>query len=76
MSRLATICRIARALHLNAIAEGVETAEQADLLRRLGYRRAQGYLFSRPLPGSELAIRWHRPLAQVSPSAADPAGRR
>jgi diguanylate cyclase (GGDEF)-like protein len=70
------VIQIARALHLNAIAEGVETAEQADLLRRLGYRRAQGYLFSRPLPGSELAIRWHRPLAQVSPSAADPAGRR
>jgi diguanylate cyclase len=70
------VIQIARALHLNAIAEGVETAEQAALLRELGYRRAQGYLFSRPLPGSELAAHWQRPLAQVSPAAADPAGRR
>jgi EAL domain-containing protein (putative c-di-GMP-specific phosphodiesterase class I) len=70
------VIQIARALHLTAIAEGVETAEQADLLRELGYRRAQGYLFSRPLAGPDLAAHWDRPLAQVLPPAADAAGRR
>ena len=44
--------QITDGLHLQAIAEGVETAEQADTLYRLGYRFAQGYHFSRPLsPG-------------------------
>ena len=44
--------QITNGLHLQAIAEGVETAEQADTLYRLGYRFAQGYHFSRPLsPG-------------------------
>jgi diguanylate cyclase (GGDEF)-like protein len=41
--------QITNGLHLQAIAEGVETAEQADTLFRLGYRYAQGYHFSRPL---------------------------
>jgi diguanylate cyclase (GGDEF)-like protein len=41
--------QITNGLHLQAIAEGVETAEQADTLYRLGYRFAQGYHFSRPL---------------------------
>ncbi|WP_433219457.1 putative bifunctional diguanylate cyclase/phosphodiesterase [Dactylosporangium sp. CS-047395] len=35
-------------LGLTAIAEGVETAEQADALFRMGYRFGQGYLFGRP----------------------------
>ncbi len=52
------VIQIARALDLTAIAEGVETAEQAGLLRDLGYRRAQGYLFSHPLRGDELPARW------------------
>ncbi|WP_426514637.1 EAL domain-containing protein [Dactylosporangium sp. McL0621] len=35
-------------LGLTAIAEGVETAGQADALYRMGYRYGQGYLFGRP----------------------------
>ncbi|TBU91280.1 intracellular signaling protein [Stutzerimonas kirkiae] len=42
-------------LNLTAVAEGIETWEQYRILRGLGYRVAQGYLFSRPLPGDELA---------------------
>jgi EAL domain-containing protein (putative c-di-GMP-specific phosphodiesterase class I) len=34
---------------MQAVAEGVETAGQAETLHRLGYRYAQGYHFSRPL---------------------------
>jgi len=44
-----TIHTLARALDLRLVAEGVETVEQASLLRELGCERAQGYLFGRPM---------------------------
>jgi EAL domain-containing protein (putative c-di-GMP-specific phosphodiesterase class I) len=47
--------QITNGLHLQAIAEGVETAEQAETLYRLGYRFAQGYHFSRPLTPDKVA---------------------
>jgi len=34
--------------------EGVETAEQAEILRGLGCRSAQGYYFSRPVPPEQI----------------------
>ena len=37
-------------LHTPVLAEGVESLDQARLLRRLGCGYAQGYYFSRPLP--------------------------
>ena len=43
------IVSLAHMLGLRTVAEGVETAEQADALRSLGCRGAQGYYFSRPL---------------------------
>ena len=39
---------------LEAVAEGVETADQLDALRRLGCLRGQGYLFSVPVPAQAL----------------------
>ncbi|MEV6932652.1 bifunctional diguanylate cyclase/phosphodiesterase [Dactylosporangium sp. NPDC051485] len=45
---------ISDGLRLRAVAEGVETAEQAEALRRLGYRYAQGYHYGRPVPAAEL----------------------
>ncbi|MDP9480762.1 MAG: EAL domain-containing protein [Actinomycetota bacterium] len=35
------------------MAEGVETAEQLDLLRGFGCDQAQGYHFARPMPAEE-----------------------
>ncbi|MEG4320015.1 MULTISPECIES: EAL domain-containing protein [unclassified Microcoleus] len=43
------IVTLAHNLGLNAIAEGVETAEQLAQLRELDCELAQGYLFSKPL---------------------------
>ena len=52
------VVQIAQALDLDVVAEGIETPEQATLLRRLGYRRAQGFLYHRPQPPERLADLW------------------
>jgi EAL domain-containing protein (putative c-di-GMP-specific phosphodiesterase class I) len=48
------IVRIAATLGLSAVAEGIETGEQRDLLAGIGCRYGQGFLFSRPLPPEEV----------------------
>jgi diguanylate cyclase (GGDEF)-like protein/PAS domain S-box-containing protein len=45
-----TIVAMAHALELEVVAEGVETAAQAEFLRSLGCQYVQGYLFSPPVP--------------------------
>jgi sensor c-di-GMP phosphodiesterase-like protein len=42
------LIQVADGLGLSAVAEGVETAEQAAELHRTGYRLARGYHFGRP----------------------------
>jgi EAL domain-containing protein (putative c-di-GMP-specific phosphodiesterase class I) len=44
-----TIVELARTLGMDVVAEGIETSEQHRLLRRLGCRLGQGYLFARPM---------------------------
>jgi diguanylate cyclase len=50
----AAIARMAQALGLDAVAEGIETSAQAERLWELGYRLGQGFNFARPLPAHEL----------------------
>ncbi len=47
------ICALAGSLQLEVIAEGVETQEQHAMLRDIGCRHYQGYLFGRPMPVDE-----------------------
>ena len=48
-----TIIAMAKSLGLSTVAEGVETAEQLDLLKGMECDQIQGYFFSRPLPAGE-----------------------
>ena len=52
---VSTIVTMAHSLRLTVVAEGVETEEQANLLRLLRCDEAQGYLYGRPVPWDELA---------------------
>jgi len=54
-----TIIALARSLKLEIIAEGIETTEHFRKLRRLGCQFGQGYLFSRPVPISEIERMLH-----------------
>ena len=42
------LAALARSLHLDGVAEGVETEQQAEILRAHGWPLGQGYLFGRP----------------------------
>jgi len=44
-----TIIELARVLGMDVVAEGIETCEQFHLLRQMGCRYGQGYLFARPM---------------------------
>jgi EAL domain-containing protein (putative c-di-GMP-specific phosphodiesterase class I) len=54
MSIIRAVNGLGQSLGIKTIAEGVETHEQLDKLRREGCTEAQGYFFSGPRPASEL----------------------
>lgn len=49
-----TVIALAKALNLKVVAEGIESIHQFHQLRVLGCEYGQGYLFSKPLPVSEI----------------------
>lgn len=51
---VAAVLQLVRACGLEAVWEGVETAEQAEQLRNLGCLSAQGYFFSKPVPSEQV----------------------
>jgi hypothetical protein len=61
------IVALAESLGMDTTAEGVETAPQMALVRRLGCRQAQGFLFAAPLTAEEALARAaeSRPTADV-----------
>ncbi|HVK31232.1 MAG TPA: EAL domain-containing protein [Burkholderiaceae bacterium] len=53
----AAVIALGRSMRMCVVAEGVETPEQARLLRDLGCDEMQGYWLGRPMPGSEF-VAW------------------
>jgi diguanylate cyclase (GGDEF)-like protein len=49
------VIQLCRAFNLDAVAEGIESAEQAAALRKLGYSLGQGYHFAKPMPADGVA---------------------
>jgi len=68
-----TIIMLSDTLNLRTVAEGIEYREQQEALRSLGCDLGQGFLFSRPVPASEIraSLRAH---ARVASAAGDGAG--
>ncbi|WHU89999.1 EAL domain-containing protein (plasmid) [Pantoea agglomerans] len=50
---ISSVVGLGRSLDMDVIAEGVETDEQAEMLRGIGCLYAQGYLFGRPVTAAE-----------------------
>lgn len=61
---VASVVTLARHMQLNVVAEGIETAAQAQAVTELGCGFGQGFLFSRPLP----------PVAAAAFARAHPLG--
>ncbi len=53
---VAAVITASRMLGLDVIAEGVETEAHAKLLAKMGCGHLQGYLFAKPMPGSEIPL--------------------
>ena len=49
------IMMLAHGLAIDVVAEGIETRQQQDLLRRYGYSRGQGFLYAPPLTKEDAA---------------------
>ena len=54
---LTELVRLAMSLGMDTVAEGVETAEQADFLKDIGCTMLQGYYFSKPISFEEILER-------------------
>lgn len=59
---------ISHSLDLSAVAEGVETVEQFEFLRRLGCEQVQGFLFGTPVAGDAFLTRWLAAQAVALPA--------
>lgn len=65
---------LAAHMRMDVVAEGVETFEQVEALRRRGVRQAQGFIFSPPLPASSFVQLVHAMVpAEALAHAAAPA---
>ena len=58
MAIVKSLIRLADNLGIHAVAEGIESTEQARLLRKLGCRYGQGYAIARPMSAEEFSRWW------------------
>jgi diguanylate cyclase (GGDEF)-like protein len=54
MTLVSTMISLAHTMHMKVIAEGVETQEQANMLRLLRCDQMQGFLIAKPMPFEEM----------------------
>lgn len=64
-----TILDLARSLDMDVVAEGIETAEQAERLQSLGCHLGQGYYYARPMAAEDVsALFMKTPLGPPFPA--------
>ncbi len=68
---VAAITHIGETLDLETIAEGIESDEQADLLRRYGCPFGQGYQLARPAPPAQIAALLSAPTPRAMVATRD-----
>ena len=67
------IVALAKKLHLETVAEGVELEEEAIWLRDIGCDIGQGFYFARPMPADELLMRFRVASATIKTRTLDEA---
>ena len=69
-----TIVELARVLGMDVVAEGIETLEQDALLRKLGCRYGQGFLYSRPVTAETISQMLRLPGRVLPEPVSDACG--
>lgn len=64
---LELVIEMARRMHISTVAEGIETAEDVELMREMHCNYGQGYYYSRPIPAEEFTKTF---LGELSPFVA------
>ncbi len=65
---ITAIVSLAKALDMETTAEGIETLDTLDLIRKLEVSHVQGYVYSRPLFNAEIAERLERGDLEIMPT--------
>jgi diguanylate cyclase (GGDEF)-like protein len=73
---IASVLALARGLEMAVTAEGVETEQQFQMLRRAGVEYAQGFLFAQPVPLARFMAEFAAPLRAGAVQPARAAGSR